>query len=330
MKKKIIVLGATGNTGVYLVDYMIHNMNLDEYEIIAAGRRDTDFFNRWNVPYYSVDIADKNSLDKLPKENVYAVVFEAGLLPASMEGYHPEKYLQVNTIGALNVLEFCRENFVDRVIYTQTIREIGEYINTGVVLSPELPRNFSFKGDHAVYTISKNAAVDMIEHYYQEYGLKRFIFRLPTIYSYGKTDIYYVDGIPRKKAYRLFMEKAQNGEPIEVWGDPMKAHDVVYVKDFCQMLTKAVSAQCDGGIYHVGTGIPVTLEDQIQGIVEVFNNGKKSEIIYRPDKPNARTYTMDISKAEKDLGYKPNYSYLDYLKDFKKEMELQRFKDLNQ
>lgn len=326
--KKIIVLGATGNTGAYLVDYLNKTVDKDEYEIIAAGRRKTNFFDRWGIKYYSVDITDKNSLDQLPKEDVHAVIFEAAILPASMEGYQPEKYLQVNTMGAFNVLEYCRVNSVDRIIYTQTIREIGGYINTGVTLSPELPRNYSLKGDHAVYVISKNAAVDLIEHYYQEYGIKRFIFRLPTIYSYGRSDMFYVDGVAKKKAYRLFMEKAQKGEPIEMWGDPTKAHDVVYVKDFCQMLAKAVTANCDGGVYHVGTGVPVTLKEQIEGIVEVFAKDKKSEIIYCPEKPNARSYTMDISKAVNDLGYSPQYTYIDYLKDFKIEMEQNRFKDL--
>lgn len=328
MKRKIVVIGATGNTGVYLVDYMVHNLDLNQYEIVPAGRRKTDFFDRWNLKYCSVDIAEKESFSSLPTENIYAVVFEAGLLPAAMEGYRPEQYLKVNTLGAFNVLEYCRRVNANRIIYTQTIREIGEFIGTDTVLSPDLPRKFSFKGDHAIYTISKNAAVDLIEHYYQEYGLKRFIFRLPTIYSYGKTDIFYVDGVARKKAYRLFIEKAKKGEPIEIWGDPTKAHDVVYVKDFCQMLTKAVLAVCDGGVYNIGTGIPVTLDEQIKGIIDVFAENKKSEIIYRPDKPNARSYTVDIEKAKKELGYQPKYSYIEYLKDFKKEMELDRFRDL--
>ena len=327
--KKIIVLGATGNTGAYLIDYLFENIDKNEFEIIAAGRKKTNFFDRYGIKYFSVDISKKESLEILPKDNVHAVIFEAGILPASMEGYKPEQYLQINTIGALNVLEFCRKNAVDRIIYTQTIREIGEYINTDTILWPDLPRKFSFKGDHAVYVISKNAAVDLIEHYCQEYGLKKFIFRLPTIYSYGKGDIFYVDGKPRKKAYRLFMEKAMKGEPIELWGDPEKSHDVVYVKDFCQMLYKAITADCKGGIYHVGTGIPVTLQEQIEGIIEVFSpKDNKSEIIYCPEKPNARTYHMDITKAVDDLDYKPIYSYIDYLKDFKKEMELNRFSDL--
>ena len=327
MKKKILVLGATGNTGVYLVDYLVNNLDLNEYEIIAAARRKTSFFERWNVKYFSVDISFKDDFDKLPSD-IYAVIFEAGLLPASMDGYHPEDYLRINIMGAFNVLEFCRKNKVNRIVYTQTIREIGEYIGTGVILKPDLPRKYSFRGDHAVYTISKNTAVDLIEHYSQEYGLKRFIVRLTTIYSYGKSDIFYVDGKARKKAYRLFMEKAMNGETIEMWGNPDVAHDVVYVKDLCQLLAKAATVDCDGGIYNVGTGKPISLKEQLEGIVEVFSKGKKSEIISCPDKPNARSYTVDISQAQKDLGYNPKYDYIDYLKDFKKEMELNRFRDL--
>lgn len=326
--KKIIIIGATGNTGSYLVDYLNNYIDKDEYEVVAVGKRKTDFFNKLGIKYYSIDISDETSFDVLPTDDIHAVIFEAGILPASMKGYAPKKYLEINTIGAFNVLEYCRKNKVDRIIYTQTIREIGNYINTDTVLSPALPRSYPLTGDHAIYTISKIAAVDMIEHYYLEYGLKRFVFRLPTIYSYTKNDMFCVDGKPRKQAYRLFIEKAMKGEPIELWGDPSIAHDVVYVKDFCQMLTKAVFANCDGGTYNIGTGIPVSLQEQIEGIVDVFANEKKSQIIYCPDKPNSRKYTIDISNAVKDLGYEPKYSYLDYLKDFKKEMEEKRFDDL--
>lgn len=326
--KKIIVIGATGNTGAYLVDYLNDYIDKNKYELIASGQRETDFFDRYGIKYYSIDITNEKSFDILPKEDVHAVVFEAGILPASMKGYYPKKYLEVNTLGAFNVLEYCRKNNVDRIIYTQTIREIGNYINTDTILSPDLPRNYPLTGDHAIYTISKIAAVDMIEHYYLEYGLKRFIFRLPTIYSYTKNDIFYVDGKPKKKAYRLFIDKAIKGEPIELWGDPSIAHDVVYVKDFCQMLTKAIFANCDGGVYNIGTGIPVTLQEQIEGIIEVFSTNKKSEIIYKPERPNARKYSVDISKAVKDLGYIPQYSYIEYLKDLKKEMKEQRFDEL--
>ena len=56
-----------------------------------------------------------------------------------------------------------------------------------------------------MYVISKNAAVDMIEHYYQEYGLKRFIFRLPTIYMYTPNKYYYVNGVKKIMGFRYMI-----------------------------------------------------------------------------------------------------------------------------
>lgn len=45
----------------------------------------------------------------------------------------------------------------------------------------------------------------------------------------------------------------------------------------------------------------------------------------RPDKPNALFNHLDISKAIEELDYNPKYSYIEWLKDFKKEMEENRF-----
>ena len=79
----------------------------------------------------------------------------------------------------------------------------------------------------------------------------------------------------------------------------------------------------------MGTGVGVTLKDQIEGLIEVMSpENKKSIIIECPEKPDSREFIMDITNAKEDLGYEPKYYYLDYLKDFKKEMELNRFKEL--
>ena len=98
--------------------------------------------------------------------------------------------------------------------------------------------------------------------------------------------------------------------------------DMVYVKDFCQMLYKAVFVDRECGYYNVGTGVGTSLVDQIKGMVEVFGKeGKKSNIVMRPDKPNAPQYIMDITPAVEELGYQPKYNYVDMLHDFKLEME---------
>lgn len=326
--KKIIIIGATGETGMYITDYFCDRAK-DEYEIVAAGHRETTFFDRYGIKYYSIDIRKKEDFAVLPQEEVHAVIYTAAMMPGRMVGYDPMKYLETNVCGTLNVLEYCRAVHADRILFTQTIRDLGNKIGKEKI-EADAPRDFSYKGDHAVYVISKNAAVDLIEHYYQEYGIKRFMFRLPTIYMYTPNKYYCVNGEKRIMGFRHMIDQAIAGNDIEVWGDSSKAHDVVYVKDLAKIFYLACKCEAtDGGMYNVGTGMPVTLLEQAEGMIEVFGQKtKKSRIVYCPDKPNARQYDIDISKTCRDLGYEPSYSYIEYLKDFKKEMEQERFKDL--
>ncbi len=328
--KKIIIFGATGNLGSYFTEYCVSKFDRTEYEIIAVGRRSTNFFKKYDINYYMVDIQVPQQFNKLPTRDIYAVILLSAILPAYMKGYDPVQYLQTNIIGAFNVLEYCRKVHADRILYPQSESDLSGYWGKKFLLKPNLPRNFEFKGDHAIYVISKNSAIDLIEHYHQTYGIKNFIFRCPTIYAYTSDQYFYVNGIRKMLAYRYLMNQAIKGEPIEMWGDPKKAKDIVYVRDFCQMLGNAINVNINKGIYNVGTGIAVSLKDQIEGIIDVFcPKQKKSIIIPCPEKPNSRNFVMDIENAKKDLGYEPKYFYLDYLKDFKKEMAIDRFKDLN-
>lgn len=321
--KNIIVFGASGDTGRYFVKYFLDHYRGMDYQIIATGTRETSFFDSLEVPYYQVDIRRKEEFEKLPGE-VYAVVDLAGAMPARMNGYDPYKYIDVNITGNLNILEYCRKTKADRILFAQSFGDIKDHAEDNPLLTVDLPRKFSFTSDHTIYVMTKNFAVDMTENYHQMYGLRNFIFRLPTIYLYSPVDTYYVDGKQRKIGYRLLIDKARAGEPIEVWGDPERVKDMVYVKDFCQMLYRAVFVDRNCGYYNVGTGVGTSLLDQIQGMIEVFGTpGKESELIMCPDKPNAPQYIMDIAPAVSELGYKPEYTYRKMLLDFKREMEIQ-------
>lgn len=322
--KNIVVFGASGDTGRYFVKYFTEHYSGNEYQIIAVGTRDTSFFDGLNVAYYKVDITVPESFAKLPEE-VFAVVDFAGYMPARMQGYCPQKYIDVNISGTLNVLNYCRKAHADRILYMQSFGDIKDHSEKTIVLKSDMPRSFSYTTDHTVYVLSKNFAVDLIEHFRQSYGIKSFIFRLPTIYLYSPIDHFYVDGKIRKIGYRILIDKAIAGEDIEVWGDPLRKKDMVYVKDFCQMIYKACFIQREHGYYNVGTGVGTTLIDQIRGIIDVFSpTDCKSKIIMRPDLPNAPQYIMDIEPAKAELNYMPEYDYISMLKDFKHEMETQR------
>ena len=122
MRKKIVIFGAGGTLGLYLVDHLSHLLPTDEWEVIASGRSDIAFFNRYAplVRYVQADITDEKSFAALPQQDVYAVVHFAGALPAYMEGYDPRRYVDANVMGTLNVLEYARTAGADRVLYTQT------------------------------------------------------------------------------------------------------------------------------------------------------------------------------------------------------------------
>ena len=324
--KQILIFGSTGNIGAYFVDYCKTHLNPEEYNVVAVGRKDTDFYTAKGIDYIQLDIRNRADFERLPEKDVYAVVHLAGLLPAYMREFDPVGYINTNVEGSLNILEYSRKHNVDRVIYTQTWAEQAGYWGKETVLRPEMPRKLVFTGDHAFYSITKSMVEDMMEFYKQEYGIKNFVFRLPNVYLYSPQQYYYVDGVKKPISYRYMIERASSGENLEIWGDPDAFKDVLYVKDLCKMMFLALFADREGGLYNAGTGIKTTLREQIQGIVDVFApEPNKVEIIERPEKPSFTSFVMDISSLRNDLGYEPDYSYHEYLNDYKKERELKRF-----
>ena len=327
--KKIIVFGATGNTGAYFVDYCNSHIDKTKYEVIASGIDDTDFFTNQGIKYIRLDITKQEEFNKLPFEDVHAIVNLAGVLPAYLSSYNPFVYINVNITGAVGILEYAKKVGADRVLYAQTWAEMAGYWGKEEVLSPRMERKLIYKGDHAFYAITKSMVVETMKHYHQEYGIKDFIFRLPNIYLYSPQKFNYIDGIKKPIAYRYMIDRISEGQDIEMWGNPDAFKDMVYVKDYCQMLFKALFAEVDGGTYNVGTGVKTTLREQINGMIKVFApKGTDIKIIEKPEKSTFTSFVMDISDAEHDLGYKPEYNYIAYLEDYKKEMQANRFAPL--
>lgn len=322
-----MVIGATGSLGTYFVDYLVEK----HYDVWAVGHRNVkkDYYKRKGVKCASIDISNKSDFDKLPDKGIDSVVLISGAMPSRMEGYKPNLYIDVNITGTLNVLEYCKKVKVSSILFTQSHSDVAGYWNTGEIIKADAPRKINLKGDHAVYIISKNAAVDLIEHYRLEYGLRSFIFRLPTIYHYRPVYDMYVNGKSAPIGYMFFIQRAISSEPIELWGDPDSKKDIVYVQDFNQMLSLAIESDLNKGFYNVASGNSTTLREQIEGVIRVFSPTEKpSKIIYRPEKQSQNSYLYDIDNAKKDLGYEPKYNYIKMLKDMKYEMKGHRFDHL--
>ena len=324
---KIVIFGATGTVGVYTALHL-KKMGCD---VIAVGRRTTDnnFFSDYNIPYYSVNIVNKGEFNKLPQTGVDIVIHYAGAMPARMKGYNPQEYIDTIVTGTLNVLDYTQKAGAQKIVFTQSISDCFWMVKDATPIPADIWRKFPPNNDHSIYVIAKNAAVDLIEHYHYKYGIARFILRLPTIYLYHPNPFYYVNGEKREMFYRQFIDKAIEGAPIDVWGDASKVKEIVYVKDFVQIVECCVKATIEGGFYNVGEEECVSLDEQIKGIVDIFGKeGNKSPIRYLPDMPDPSEFVFDISKTKEELGYKPAYDYRTALKDMKKEMEINPFEKL--
>lgn len=325
-KEKILVLGATGNLGAYSA------LALKEagYDIIATGKRKSDngFFEDMGIPYYSVDITDSESFNCLMDLGITTVVDFAGELPSRC-AFNPQALIRTITEATMNVLEFMRKTNAKKIIFPTTPYDLFHLHESGIPINPDAQRSFPLTGDHSIYAIAKNAAVDLIENYYNEYGISRFILRFFTIYQYHPNAYHYADGKMRMMPYRMLMDKAAKGEPICIYGDPTRVKEMVYIKDFTQVVVNAVKSDLSGGFYNIGSPTRVSLDEMIHGIVEVFSpENKKSIISYDATKLDTLQSMLDWSKTEKELNYKPQYSYIKMLEDFKQEMETEPLKKL--
>jgi UDP-glucose 4-epimerase len=315
----ILVTGAYGFIGVYLVD----ELQRQGHEVLATGHRNAaaQYFQKRAIPYMNLDISREKDFGNLPEEGVEAVIHLAGLLPANVKTCQPQDYIRINVLGTLNLLEYCRTRGVRKVLSTTSYADILNAWSVEPPTASETPRDFRLTGDHAMYVVSKNAATDAILHYNAEYGFQGCIFRLPPVYGYGPHLTIYVDGKSYKSGFQVFMEKAESGEPIEIWGDPSAVRDVVYVKDVVQAFVKALHSETAKGVYNISSGVGITLQQQAQAMVEVRSpQGRRPEIILCPDKPNnLKSYVLDISSAQRDFDYRPAYSFHDMLVDYIKE-----------
>ena len=314
----IIVTGATGFVGRYLVDQLVK----DGVEVVATGRSDERgdaYYKKAGIPFVRLDVTKEEDFNDLPKENVDAVVHLAALLSIDVEKWKPADYLMTNALGTYNVLEYCRKNGSKKIIYAMTHSDVNR--SKDLVITEETPREFGSTvgpGNTLPYIVSKIAAMNFIEVYTKEAGIQGIILRFPGIRGYGSRDSHY------DTVFYRFIQKAIKSEPIEIWGEHKTVRDLVYIKDVIAAIGGALKSEKASGLYNIGSGKGLTIEDEAKAIIKVFSpSDKPSRLVYRPDieEVRKRSYIWDISKAKRDLDWEPKYSYEEALADYKKEME---------
>lgn len=310
--KKVLIIGASGSLGEGICNEISSQHSITGTYLNNKKKSD-------KIIYTRLDITNEQDFNKL--DNDYdCVVLIAGAMPATMEGYHPNKYFDVNVYGTTNVLEFCRKNSIKKIIYIMTFSDRYENFYNGIPIKADGPATLNYKGDHAIYAISKVTACELIEHYHQEYGMQTIIFRIPTVYCYDNKVDYYVDGQIKTKAYIKMIRSIIHTNKVEIWGNKNNAKDMPYIKDFAHLISLAINNPKAQGIYNAGTGNPVSLENLVNAMIKVFSDNGKTEIIYKDDNLSQPNFTFDMSKTFLDFSYQPKYDVEMMLEDIKNNL----------
>lgn len=207
--------------------------------------------------------------------------------------------LMMNT----NVLEACRVNGVQRVVYTSSI---GAYASTDVFRESDY-RLDSLPMDFAGW--AKRVAELQVEAYHTQYGLESFAVVRPSN-VYGPGDNFDPDNA---MVIPSLMCRIRRGEdPLVVWGDGSAVRDFVYSRDVAEGVVLALCHGTKGGFVNLGSGRECT----IRQLIEALNAFLDFRYEFDASKPTGYPKrVMDISLARERLGYDPSTSLLDGLQE---------------
>jgi UDP-glucose 4-epimerase len=116
-----------------------------------------------------------------------------------------------------------------------------------------------------------------------------------------------------------------NDQIIQIWGSPKNAKDMPHIKDFAQLVSKAINHNTAQGIFNSGTGKPVMLEKLVNTMIEVFSPEKEVKKIYVPENPSQPNFTFDMKKTQDTFDYVPVWGIEEMLKDIKETIGIEMF-----
>lgn len=328
--KTYLITGSAGFIGYFLSQKLlkqgcrvigIDNMN-DYYDVSLKESRLNQLKGQEGYIFLKGDISDKNTMMKCFEEyKPHIVVNLAAQAGVRYSIENPDSYIQSNIFGFFNILEACRHNPVEHLVYASSSSVYGA--NTKVPFSTE------DKVDNPVslYAATKKSNELMAHTYSQLYGIPSTGLRFFTVYGpMGRPDM----------AYFSFTHKIFADEPVKVFNYGDCYRDFTYIDDIvepvarilCNPPTKKVDKDSilDGiryAVYNIGNNQPEQLMNYIAALEKALSKAVGREVVakkeFLPMQPGDIKATFSDSTAlERDFEFKPSTGI---------EEGLQRFAD---
>lgn len=320
----IAITGAAGFIGSHLSKRLEKNpknklMLIDNY---SRGKKEYLDYLRVENECFNLDMKDYDSALLATKHT--DIVYHCACRIGGMQFLHgtPEKELkalQDNVLIDTNVFRACLENKVKQIVYTSSVsvyNTLKQYENEAVFTESDFyAQTFDPEGG---YGLSKYFAERQLS-YLSDTGVKVGIARI--FKSYGPCDDYSKES---GQVVLSLMRKLITDKEFVVWGTGDVSRCLVYIDDLVDALIKLADYNKSLTV-NIGGVVPHRISDLANAIVGV--SGKKTKIIYDKSKPEGpQSRIPDLTKANKELGWKPTTSLNDGLRKCWKWME-QEFND---
>ena len=298
---KYLVTGACGFIGHNLIKTLVVNNESFIY-CVDNESGGNQKINHPRVRYFKKDISDYKSLDiifnALRPDYVFHMAAESRVGTCEET---PEKAINTNILGTLNVLRLAKKYGTKRVIYSSTSATYGR--------TKELPTPEHQPSDNlGIYSVTKIAGEDLCMMYYKTHGLDTVALRYFNVFG---------EGMPEKGQYApviaIFLKQRREGKDLTVVGDGNQTRDFVYVKDVVNaniLSAYAPPIQVSGKIMNVGTSTSYSVLQIAKAI--------SHKIKHIPPRPGESPNTLaDSTLLRSATGWKPTVDVIDWIKDIK-------------
>lgn len=325
--RKILVTGAAGFIGFHLVQRFldaghtvvgIDNLN-DYYDVNLKKSRLARLENHRRFRFIRMDIADREGIAALFKKEAFELVVHlAAQAGVRYSIINPYAYIDSNLVGFINILEGCRQQKVQHLVFASSSSVYGA--NT------LMPFSVHHNVDHplSLYAATKKANELMAHTYASLYDLPCTGLRFFTVYGpWGRPDM----------ALFLFTKAILEDQPIDVYNQGNMKRDFTYIDDIIEGVYRVAAKipvsnpkwQGDHPdpatsfapykIYNIGNNHPVELIYFIETLEK--NLHTKAKKIFLPMQPGDVPATCaDVDDLMADVGFKPATSIEEGIKKF--------------
>jgi len=301
----ILVSGANGFLGQALIRQLL-NKDYKVIGLIFGLENSKSLIKDKNLRYIKLDIRKEKEFKKLAQiKNIKAFFHTAGYIDFGQSSTTFKKCFEVNVLGTLHLLEYCRAKKIKKFIYSSTVNIYNSGDKPPIKESDSiLPDNF--------YSLSKLIGEYLCLYYQQVYGIKISILRYSGLYGWQGQAI---------TALNIFINKAIKGEKILIYGKGKQIRDWTYIEDAAQANIKSLRSGKEG-IFNISFGRGLKIKEAAYLIKKIFKSS--SRIIFVNKSAGPVNIVYDVNKAKKELKFIPT-SLFKALEEIKSRYETNIF-----